>query len=90
MGRARSVVAGLGALLALARTWPDRIVGIVLAFGAGALISAVSFDLAAEGVRLGGADPVALGLAAGAVTYFLPTGASTGRPSAGRARVGER
>jgi zinc transporter, ZIP family len=61
----------VGALLALARTWPDRIVGIVLAFGAGALISAVSFDLAAEGVRLGGADPVALGLAAGAVTYFL-------------------
>ncbi len=43
----------------------------MLAFGAGALISAVSFDLAEEGVRLGGGDSVALGLALGAMTYFL-------------------
>jgi len=50
------------------------VVGVVLAFGAGALISAVSFDLAQEGVRLGGADSVALGLAAGGVTYFLADG----------------
>ena len=61
----------VGALLGLARPWPDRVVGAVLAFGAGALISAVSFDLAQEGVQLGGGDSVALGLAAGAVTYYL-------------------
>ena len=61
----------LGALLGVARAWPNRAVGVVLAFGAGALISAVSFDLAEEGVELGGRDAVALGLAAGAVTYFL-------------------
>jgi len=61
----------LGALLGLVRRWPDRVVGAVLAFGAGALISAVSFDLAEEGVKLGGADSVALGLACGAVTYFV-------------------
>jgi len=60
----------LGALLGIVRRWPDRAVGAVLAFGAGALISAVSFDLAEEGVRLGGADSVAVGLAIGAVTYF--------------------
>jgi ZIP family zinc transporter len=36
----------IGALLGLARPWPSRLVGLVLAFGAGALISAVSFDLA--------------------------------------------
>ena len=41
----------LGALLGLARQWPDVAVGLVLAFGAGALISAVSFDLAEEGSR---------------------------------------
>ena len=64
----------LGALLGLWRRWPDRVVGAVLAFGAGALISAVSFDLAQEGVQLGGSDSVALGLAAGAVTYFLADG----------------
>ena len=34
-------------------------------------ISAVSFDLAEEGVQLGGGDAVALGLAVGALTYFL-------------------
>jgi len=45
-------------------------VGAVLGFGAGALISAVSFDLAQEGVRLGGGASVALGLACGAATYF--------------------
>jgi zinc transporter, ZIP family len=60
----------IGALLGLARPWPAKGVGIVLAFGAGALISAVSFDLAAEGGRLGGADAVAFGLAAGALSYW--------------------
>jgi ZIP family zinc transporter len=60
----------IGALLGMARAWPQRPVGLVLAFGAGALISAVSFDLAAEGARLGDAGTVAAGLAAGAITYF--------------------
>jgi zinc transporter, ZIP family len=32
----------IGALLGLLRAWPARLVGLVLAFGAGALISAVS------------------------------------------------
>jgi ZIP family zinc transporter len=61
----------LGALLALARDWSDRAVGAVLAFGAGALISAVSFELAEEGIQIGGEGSVAIGLAAGAVAYFL-------------------
>ena len=62
---------GIGGLLGDARAWPDRGVGLVLAFGAGALISAVSFDLAAEGAAIGGPGWLALGLAAGALTYFL-------------------
>ena len=60
----------IGALLGMARDWPPRLVGLVLAFGAGALISAVSFDLAEEGAQLGDAGVVAAGLAAGAITYF--------------------
>src|SRR4051794_6283833 len=60
----------IGALLGLARPWPARAVGLVLAFGAGALISAVSFDLAEEGARVGGPGTVASGLAAGALTYY--------------------
>jgi zinc transporter, ZIP family len=60
----------IGALLGLVRAWPPRLIGLVLAFGAGALISAVSFDLAQEGARVGDPAFLALGLAAGAVTYF--------------------
>src|SRR3954447_17641846 len=60
----------IGALLGLAREWPARLIGLVLAFGAGALISAVSFDLAQEGARVGGEGFLAFGLAAGAITYF--------------------
>jgi ZIP family zinc transporter len=60
----------LGGFLGLARRWPKDAVGLVLAFGAGALISAVSFDLAQEGARIGGPGTVGAGLAAGALTYF--------------------
>jgi ZIP family zinc transporter len=60
----------IGALLALVRSWPDRVVGLVLSFGAGALISAVTFELAEEGIELAGGKPVGIGLGAGALTYF--------------------
>ena len=61
----------IGALLAIARDWPDQLVGLVLAFGAGALISAVSFELAEDGVEIGGGLAVGIGLAVGALTYFF-------------------
>jgi ZIP family zinc transporter len=61
----------IGAVAALAHRWSSRPVGVVLAFGAGALISAVSFDLAEEGAATGGIRWVGLGLALGAVAYFL-------------------
>jgi ZIP family zinc transporter len=60
----------VGALLALVRNWSKRAVGAVLAFGAGALISAVSFELAEEGIKIGGEGAVAIGLAVGAAAYF--------------------
>jgi ZIP family zinc transporter len=60
----------IGALLGLYRNWPDRQVGLVLAFGAGALISAVSFELAEEGIKVGGAGGVGVGLAVGALSYY--------------------
>jgi hypothetical protein len=41
----------LGALPGLARQWHDGLIGLVLGFGAGALISSISFELAAEGRR---------------------------------------
>ena len=61
----------IGALLAIARDWPDQLVGLVFAFGAGALISAVSFELAEDGVEIGGGLAVGIGLAVGALTYFF-------------------
>jgi zinc transporter, ZIP family len=64
----------IGGLISLVRPWPDELVGLVLAFGAGALISAVSFDLFEEGQRIGGPGTVAIGLAAGALTYFVLDG----------------
>jgi ZIP family zinc transporter len=60
----------IGALLGMARAWPPRPIGLVLAFGAGALISAVSFDLAEEGARLGDPGVLGIGLGVGAMTYF--------------------
>jgi ZIP family zinc transporter len=61
----------LGMVLGLARPWPRRLIGLVLAFGAGALVSAVSFELFEEGVAVGGAAAVGIGLGAGAVVYFV-------------------
>ena len=60
----------IGAVIGLLRTWPPRLVGLVLAFGAGALISAVSFDLAEEAGRLGDTGVAGAGLALGALTYY--------------------
>jgi ZIP family zinc transporter len=74
----------LGALLAFAREWSDRQVGLVLAFGAGALISAVSFELADEGIHSGGLGWTAAGLAAGAATYFALDGLIGRRSKDGR------
>ena len=64
----------LGALIGLARPWPRKAIGLVLGFGAGALISAVSFELAEDGVKIAGGLPVAIGLAVGALTYFVASG----------------
>jgi len=60
----------IGAFLGLARQWPKAQIGAVLAFGAGALISAVSFELVEEGQKLADRGWVALGLALGALVYF--------------------
>ena len=77
-----------GALLSFARKWSPHQVGAVLAFGAGALISAVSFELAEEGIAVGGAGYTGLGLAIGALTYYGLDGVIARRAQAGRGRRG--
>src|SRR5215213_3261071 len=72
----------LGALLAFARRWSKRQVGLVLAFGAGALISAVSFELAGEGIEAGSLRSTAIGLGLGAFVYYALDGLIQSRTSA--------
>ena len=78
----------IGALLAFARGWTPRQVGTVLAFGAGALISAVSFELVEEGAAAGGLSATAIGLGLGAITYYLADGVIASRSRGGEGRRG--
>ena len=64
----------IGTWLAFVRSWSPALIGLVLAFGAGALISAVSLELVEDGLRLGSGGAVATGLALGALTYFTADG----------------
>jgi ZIP family zinc transporter len=61
----------LGALVVLWRPASRHTLGLVMAFGAGVLISAVAYELVADAIDTGGEYwPVALGLAAGALTFY--------------------
>ena len=73
----------IGAVLGCLRSWPTRPLGLLLGFGAGALLSAISFELFAEGFKEGGADAVSAGLAAGAFVYFVLNRRLTGRSGDG-------
>lgn len=60
----------LGAIAGLALKVSRTLVGLALAFGAGALFSAVAFELTVEAFEAGGGTLLAAGLAAGGLTYF--------------------
>lgn len=60
----------LGAWFALKRHPSDRLIGLVAAFGAGALISAVSFELVLDAVERGNPWALGLSLALGAIVYY--------------------
>lgn len=59
------------ALVALARDMSRATVGRILAFGAGVLISALTFDLTEEAFEAGGTVPTALGLVLGGAVFVL-------------------
>jgi len=61
----------VGALAGLAISVPRRWVALLMAFGSGALVSALAFDLTEEAFTHGGTLPVAVGLAAGALAFFV-------------------
>jgi zinc transporter, ZIP family len=49
----------------------QRTIGLIMAFGAGAMISAVSFELVEEALKAGVPVLATVGLAAGAMTFFV-------------------
>jgi zinc transporter, ZIP family len=61
----------VGALLAFWFAISDRVLGLVMAFGAGTLLSAVSFDLVLESYKVASGSAVFVGLVAGAVTFIV-------------------
>jgi ZIP family zinc transporter len=62
----------IGGAISLVRPINRKLLGLTMAFGSGVLISAVAYDLVLEGFHVA-ADPVAiaLGLAGGALTFYL-------------------
>ncbi len=60
----------IGSLVGLTGRVPRSLVALIMAFGAGALISALAYDLTEDAFAHGGTLPVAAGLAAGALVYF--------------------
>jgi zinc transporter, ZIP family len=84
----------VGTELAILLRPGQRTIGLVMAFGAGAMISAVAFELVEEALRAGAPALATLGLAAGALTFYVgdvlisrggggERKRSTGRQSAG-------
>jgi ZIP family zinc transporter len=61
----------IGAVAGLLLHLPRHLIAAITGFGAGVLISAVAFELTEEAFSVGGADSVALGLAAGALVFFV-------------------
>lgn len=60
----------VGAVAGIYLTASKRVVGLVMAFGAGVLISALSFDLTREAYDKGGGFWAATGLATGSLVFF--------------------
>jgi ZIP family zinc transporter len=59
----------IGAALAIWLRPPNRIVGLVMGFGSGTLLSAVAYELVPQAAK--GDFPVVLGLTVGALTFFI-------------------
>ena len=69
----------------------NRPLGLIMAFGAGVLISAVSYELVFEAITLGkGTGAPTLGLAVGALTFFFGDKAISGMGADNRTKIGQK
>ena len=58
----------VGAVLGLVHDWSSRVIGWVMAFGAGVLIASVAYELVDDAAHAGTFAATAAGLAVGSVT----------------------
>ena len=70
-GSVASAALVIGAVIGVRWTLSDHLYAVVLAFGGGALTSALSFELLADADEYGGVWYAALGLLAGSATFIL-------------------
>ena len=79
----------IGAVIGLYAGASQRMISLVMAIGAGVLISSVAFELMEDSYEKGGFDAAAVGLVTGAALYFAADWAvsrrATGIASAPRA-----
>src|SRR5512136_1316404 len=61
----------IGSLLTFWLKPGRRLIGLILAFGAGTLISAIAYDLVEDAAASGRTWALATGLALGAITFFV-------------------
>jgi ZIP family zinc transporter len=80
----------IGALIAWFARVPQPVVASVMAFGAGVLISALSFDLVDEAEKTGGIVPTALGFLGGAAVYVTANVLLSRRGARHRKRSGDQ
>jgi zinc transporter, ZIP family len=78
----------IGAAIGVSVKVSARVIGLVMAFGAGVLISAVAFELAEEAFEIAGGWVVVWGLLAGAVTFYLGDWVIDHNGGANRKRMG--
>jgi ZIP family zinc transporter len=78
----------LGAAVGFLVRVPARVIAAIMAFGAGVLMSALSFDLMDAAYRRGGFDSTALGFLAGALVYTAANYALSKKGAKHRKRSG--
>ena len=80
----------LGAAVGYYAKIPQRAIAAIMAFGAGVLISALSFELMDEAYRRGGFDSTAIGFLSGAAVYTAANWYLAYRGAKHRKRSGSR
>jgi zinc transporter, ZIP family len=61
----------LGAAIVLVHRFRPTVLGVIMAFGSGTLISAVAYNLVAEAFATSGGAGIPLGLALGSIAFFV-------------------